>query len=103
LYKAHDFDKYRASYPQIDEDQWGRLADMTNALVEWNSKINLVSRKDIDSVIPNHIMPSLAISRVRMFNDEEAVIDIGTGGGLPGLPLAIVNPTARFTLLGTYM
>jgi len=76
-----------------------QLNQLACKLYDWNSKVNLISRKDIDSLVLNHIIPSLSISLVKQFNNDETIIDIGTGGGLPGLPMAIACPNAKFTLL----
>jgi 16S rRNA (guanine527-N7)-methyltransferase len=94
-----DFSPFKTSLPNVVASQWSELEALAAKLYEWNSKINLVSRQDVDRLVENHIMPSLAVSKVRPFAPGERVIDVGTGGGLPGLPLAIVNPEATFTLL----
>jgi 16S rRNA (guanine527-N7)-methyltransferase len=94
-----DWKHYVPQFPNLDTTQWGKLEELSERLKDWNSKVNLISRKDIDSLIPNHIMPCVALSKVKQFNGNERVIDVGTGGGLPGLPMAICNPNAQFTLL----
>lgn len=65
---------------------------------EWNSGINVISRKDIDNVYEHHILHSLTIAQYRPFEAGEKVLDLGTGGGFPGIPLAMVSPQADFTL-----
>ena len=65
---------------------------------EWNEKINVISRKDIDNVYDHHILHSLAIARFHPFQPGETVLDVGTGGGFPGIPLAIEFPETQFTL-----
>jgi len=90
---------YKTTFKHINDDQWMQLNQLACKLYDWNSKVNLISRKDIDSLVLNHIIPSLSISLVKQFNNDETVIDIGTGGGLPGLPMAIACPNAKFTLL----
>lgn len=94
-----DYSRYKSSFSFVTPQQWVELETLAVKLYEWNSKINLVSRKDVTKLVDNHVLPSLSISKVRRFEKGERIIDVGTGGGLPGLPLAIVNPQATFTLL----
>ncbi|MDR1528235.1 MAG: 16S rRNA (guanine(527)-N(7))-methyltransferase RsmG [Puniceicoccales bacterium] len=86
-------------FPQLEESQLHQLVKYSKLLGEWNEKINLISRKDIQNVISRHIIPSLSISMVGNFTKSEDVLDIGTGGGLPGIPLAIVCRETSFTLM----
>eukprot|EP01038_Epipyxis_sp_PR26KG_P004392 gene4392-6211_t len=83
----------------LNEDQWDKLTKLCENLHEWNQKVNLISRKDIEYLVPNHILPSLSMSLVVQFQSNQSVIDVGTGGGLPGIPLAIAFPDTKFTLL----
>lgn len=66
---------------------------------DWNAKINVISRKDIDNLYPHHILHSLAIAKVLKFESGTRLLDVGTGGGFPGIPLAILFPECQFTLI----
>lgn len=65
----------------------------------WNEKVNLISRKDVDNILERHILHSLAICKYHQFGEKDWVLDIGTGGGLPGIPIKIANPTIRIDLI----
>lgn len=94
-----DLKKIRSYFPDLNEDQVNKLGIYLESLKTWNEKINLVSRKDIDNLEVNHILHSLTIYRLVQFERGTKVLDVGTGGGLPGIPLAIVNPEAEFVLI----
>ncbi|MDR2086077.1 MAG: 16S rRNA (guanine(527)-N(7))-methyltransferase RsmG [Dysgonamonadaceae bacterium] len=86
-------------FPQITERQEVQLAALSGLYTAWNSKINLISRKDIGNLYEKHILHSLGIAKVIRFTDHSAVLDVGTGGGFPGIPLAILFPNVRFLLI----
>jgi 16S rRNA (guanine527-N7)-methyltransferase len=83
----------------LNEKQLGQLAALEDLYKDWNSKINIISRKDIDQLYRNHIIHSLTIAFVFSFAKGQQVIDIGTGGGFPGIPLAILFPNTQFHLV----
>ncbi|MDR0799712.1 MAG: class I SAM-dependent methyltransferase, partial [Dysgonamonadaceae bacterium] len=85
-------------FPDLNEKQKKQFADLQGLYVDWNSKINLVSRKDIDYLYEKHILHSLGIAEIIRFTNGSAVLDVGTGGGFPGIPLAIVFPQVHFLL-----
>ena len=78
------------------QDSLEQLAELTRS---WNEKINVVSRKDIDDLESRHIQPSLAISHIIRFRANTSILDVGSGGGYPGLPMAIIYPETNFTLI----
>jgi 16S rRNA (guanine527-N7)-methyltransferase len=90
--------KYFSDFTEEQERQFAMLGDLYG---EWNEKINVISRKDIDSLYEKHILHSLAIAAIFDFSQAEGlkILDVGTGGGFPGLPLAIMYPNVSFTLV----
>lgn len=86
-------------FPGLPDDAYSRLIKLGEEFTIWNEKINLVSRKDIDNILVAHILHSLAIAKFITFTQGSRVMDLGCGGGLPGLPLAIVFPNVHFHLI----
>jgi 16S rRNA (guanine527-N7)-methyltransferase len=89
-------DKY---FPALAPVQKHRLSLLHRLYREWNQRINVISRKDIDNFEINHLLHSLAIARFVSFVPGTTVLDVGTGGGLPGIPLAVIFPETQFTLV----
>eukprot|EP00752_Nemacystus_decipiens_P002451 g2308.t1 len=89
----------RPVFDELSDEQWEKVGRLGQLLTEWNSKINLISRKDIANVMKRHLIPCLAMAKALDFEDGIYVLDVGTGGGLPGLPLAICYPSVKFTLI----
>lgn len=86
-------------FPTLTEKQKEQFAALDALYRNWNAKINVISRKDIDNLYEHHILHSLGIAKVIRFRPGSSVLDIGTGGGFPGIPLAILFPEVKFHLL----
>lgn len=86
-------------FPQLTERQREQFAALLPLYDDWNSKINVISRKDMEHFYEHHVLHSLAIAKVVTLKPMAEVLDVGTGGGFPGIPLAILFPDARFTLV----
>lgn len=86
-------------FPELTQPQLDMFGQLGNLYKSWNAQINVVSRKDIDNIEVHHILHSLAIAKVIQFGKGTHIMDVGTGGGLPGIPLAIMFPNCYFTLV----
>ncbi len=89
----------RAYFPEISEDQRLKFEALQDLYQDWNLKINVVSRKDIDELYLRHVLHSLGIAKVQKFRPGASILDVGTGGGFPGIPLAILFPETNFHLV----
>ena len=86
-------------FPELTERQREQFAALLPLYEEWNAQINVISRKDMEHFYEHHVLHSLAIAKVIRFASMSEVLDVGTGGGFPGVPLAVMFPDARFTLI----
>lgn len=86
-------------FPDLTDLQKQQIEKLQHLYQDWNLKINVVSRKDIDELYMRHVLHSLAIAKFQKFNPGAEVLDVGTGGGFPGIPLAILFPETHFTLV----
>lgn len=86
-------------FPDLNETQLKQFETIAEVYKDWNQKINVVSRRDIDEIYIRHVLHSLGIAKVQTFLPGSKVLDVGTGGGFPGIPLAILFPETEFTLV----
>lgn len=86
-------------FPNLTDQQKSQFQQLETLYKDWNEKINVISRKDIDEFYERHVLHSLGIAKIMEFADGTKVLDIGTGGGFPGIPLAILFPNVEFTLV----
>ena len=91
--------KIIADYFKLTERQAEQFAQLDALYRDWNSKINVISRKDIDNLYEHHVLHSLAIAKLLPFQPGSSIMDVGTGGGFPGIPLAILFPECQFLLI----
>ncbi|PQB03718.1 16S rRNA (guanine(527)-N(7))-methyltransferase RsmG [Aureitalea marina] len=92
-------DRIQHYFPDLTINQTGQFSLMRELYEDWNSKINVVSRKDVDELYLRHVLHSLGIAKVQPFLPGTEVMDVGTGGGFPGIPLAVLFPQTQFHLV----
>ena len=95
-FKMEEILKYFPNLTDLQKQQFEKLEELYH---DWNAKINVISRKDIDELYTKHVLHSLAIAKIQKFEAGTYVLDVGTGGGFPGIPLAILFPETRFYLI----
>lgn len=86
-------------FPEINEEQRRQFEMLYDLYADWNARINVISRKDIGNLYEHHVLHSLAIAKALHFHDGSKILDFGTGGGFPGIPLAIMFPACQFKLI----
>lgn len=86
-------------FPSLSKEQQQQIAALNDLYREWNAKINVISRKDIDNLYEHHVLHSMAIAKMIHFRPGTRILDFGTGGGFPGIPLSILFPECQFKLI----
>ena len=99
MFKIHFMEEILKQFPNLTENQILQFQKLEALYQDWNAKINLISRKDIDKLYTKHVLHSLAIAKIQPFEPGSYILDVGTGGGFPGIPLAILFPETRFYLI----
>ena len=98
-YKMNGVELIYKHFPELTEKQKEQFSQLKEIYSYWNEQINVISRKDLDQFYERHVLHSLAIAKVQSFKDGTRILDIGTGGGFPGVPLAILFPNCDFVLV----
>lgn len=94
-----EFERIAYYFPELNKVQLAQLKQLKPLYEEWNAQINVISRKDIDNFYERHVLHSLGIAKVISFKPGTKILDVGTGGGFPGIPLAILFPQCKFHLI----
>lgn len=97
--KIDNLELIKHYFPDLTNTQISQFEQIAEVYKDWNQKINVVSRKDIDDIYLRHVLHSLGIAKIQFFKSGAKILDVGTGGGFPGIPLAILFPETQFTLV----